>query len=140
MKPEDLTQGKKYIDRVYRDRVLRFIDFNDRDYGIYKDDTWRFEDFDGKEIILNARLIENLDEIEGEKTMPVLRKPEELKILLTEEEFSRAISSLGYDLEDYTIGYLQIELTFTLKKTSVNITQTSTPVVTVKLGTIGVVN
>ena len=44
MKPEDLTQGKKYIDRVYRDRVLRFIDFNDRDYGIYKDDTWIFED------------------------------------------------------------------------------------------------
>ena len=63
MKPEDLTQGKKYIDRVYRDRVLRFIDFNDRDYGIYKDDTWIFEDFNGKEIILNARWIENLDEI-----------------------------------------------------------------------------
>jgi hypothetical protein len=140
MKPEDLIQGKKYIDRVYRDKTYRFIDANDRDCGIYKDDTWRFEDFDGKEIILNARRIENLDEIEGEKTMPVLRKPEELKILLTEEEFSRAISSLGYDLEDYTIGYLQIELTFTLKKTSVNITQTSTPVVTVKLGTIGVVN
>jgi hypothetical protein len=67
MKPEDLIQGKKYIDRVYRDKVLRFIDFNDRDCGIYKDDTWRFEDFDGKEIILNAKWVENLDEIEGEK-------------------------------------------------------------------------
>jgi hypothetical protein len=72
--------------------------------------------------------------------MTVPRKPEELKILLTDEEFSQAISSLGYDLEDYTIGYSQIELPFTLKKTSVNITQTSTPVVTVRLGTIGVVN
>jgi hypothetical protein len=104
MKPEDLIQGKKYIDRVYRDKTLRFIDFNDRDCGIYKDDTWRFEDFDGKEIILNARWIENLDEIEGEKTMPALRKPEQIRIELTNEETIQALNLLGYNLEGYEFG------------------------------------
>ena len=82
MKPEDLIQGKKYIDRVYRDRVLRFIDFNDRDSGIYKNDTWIFKDFNGKEFILNARWVENLDEIEGEKTMPAPRKPKQITFKL----------------------------------------------------------
>jgi len=58
--------------------------------------------------------------------------PEELKILLTEEEFLRAITSLGYDLEGYTIGYSQIDLPFKLKKTF-------TPITTVSSGTISVV-
>jgi hypothetical protein len=65
--------------------------------------------------------------------MTVPRKPEELKILLTDEEFSQAISSLGYDLEGYTIGYSQISLPFKLKKTF-------TPITTVSSGTIDVVN
>jgi hypothetical protein len=146
MSIKDFIHGKEYLVTPNREIDI-FGDVSDRPfYGKFQE----LEDGNANFLVIhpitdtyksfriNKLWIKQSEEIE--KTMPVPRKPDELKILLTDEEFSRAISSLGYDLEDYTIGYSQIELPFTLKKTSVNITQTSTPVVTVRLGTIGVVN
>lgn len=40
----------------------------------------------------------------GEKTMPVPRKPEQIRIELTNEETIQALNLLGYNLEGYEFG------------------------------------
>jgi hypothetical protein len=66
----------------------------------------RFKDEDGRESCFSLwRLAELTTEPTGEKTMPVPRKPEQITLELTQDEIIKALSSLGYDLKDYTLGY-----------------------------------
>jgi hypothetical protein len=138
MKPEDLEHGKEYLITPTKEIDI-FGDVSDRPfYGKFQElkggnanflvihpvtDTY-------KSFLINKFWIKQLKEIE--KTMPAPRKPERITLKLTQDEIIKALSSLGYDLEGYTIGYSEIELPFKLKKTF-------TPVVTASSSTIGCV-
>jgi hypothetical protein len=110
MKPEDLVVGKEYLITPTKE-INIFGDVSDRPfYG-------KFQELKGgnvnflvihpvtdthKSFLINKFWIKQSEEIE--KTMPVLRKPEQIRIELTNEETIQALNLLGYNLEGYEFG------------------------------------
>jgi hypothetical protein len=109
MKPEDLVVGKEYLITPIKE-VDIFGDVSDRPfYGKFQElkggnanflvihpvtDTY-------KSFLINKFWIKQSEEIE--KTMPALRKPEEIRLKVSTEEIVCALTSLGYYLCDYKL-------------------------------------
>ena len=101
MKPEDLVVGKTYL---FLDQAREYLGkaegFDEPHYLFDRDqETDNF----GDRLILNAWDIRHSVEEIGEKTM-LVRKPEQIRIELTNEETIQALNLFGYNLEGYEFG------------------------------------
>jgi hypothetical protein len=100
MKPEDLIIGKSYL--VFdeqREYLGESEGFNEPHY-LFDRKTDNF----GDRVLLTTYDISYKVKELGEKTMPAARKPEQIRIELTNEETIQALNLLGYDLEGYEFG------------------------------------
>ena len=116
MKPEDLVVGERYFDIKKEHLVLIYR----QSIGISSGTSYCFDfemntnggatghTFHHKEVedlifkYIEEKPTPHPNIYTGEKTMPV-RKPEQIRIELTNEELTNFLSSLGYDLSDYEL-------------------------------------
>ncbi len=129
MKPEDLIINKTY---KYKDQPYKYMatqreffakgpfsvyifqnlttqenEFFDEEYLAFIEEVTK-EELDNikkiKEPKKYIREIVTLNSLEETKTIPVPRKPEEIRIELTNEETIQALTLFGYSLEGYEFG------------------------------------
>jgi polyphosphate kinase len=98
MKPEDLIIGNLYIHEEPNEMpyFLKYLESRADGYYRFKVVT------SGELMIVHESVFNYLGEIE--KTMPAPRKPEQIRIELTNEETIQALNLLGYNLEGYEFG------------------------------------
>jgi hypothetical protein len=114
MKPEDLVVGKKYLVFAEMREHLGMAEGFDEPHYIFERKT----DNPDRLLLTKWDVINRVEETEGEKTMPVTRKPEEISIKLKSSEIAQALSLLGYDLKGYKVTHVcggTDRSTFTLK-------------------------
>jgi len=109
MKPEDLVLNKWYL--VFHEMMQYAGQESHRDHYVFlpaegsNRANWLLKSFDLLYVVeVEGKPTPHPNIYTGEKTMPAPRKPEQIRIELTNEETIQALTLFGYNLEGYEFG------------------------------------